>query len=210
MDDINHNADHNDFDGKTLLFCWVRTRHASLRMLSTTRLRRGPCRSSCCKLAATKHPVCVHAGSKHPFARLCTGSCQRLLQEHKNIPYIVAELGLVKEGEVLTWGLDPKSGVRRPPAPAPCHHAPTCDSTTDVTQADDNTNFTAVWVFTPSEKKFEVFQEFEVVPDSNSSDGGFTVQPPQAGYQSVLWETQFEPDTWIRKDDPRHKDLVKK
>ena len=76
-----------------------------------------------------------------------------------------------------------------------------------VTQEDDSTNFTAVWVFNASEKKFDVFQEFEVVSDSNAADGGFTVQPPAAGYKSAVWSTQYEPDTWIRKDDPRHKEL---
>ena len=76
-----------------------------------------------------------------------------------------------------------------------------------VTQADDSTNFTAVWVFNPSEKKLDVFQEFEVMPDSNAADGGFTVEPPEAGYKHVVWSTQYEPDTWIRKDDPRHKEL---
>jgi hypothetical protein len=32
------------------------------------------------------------------------------VQEHKNIPYIVGELGL--SGHELHWGLDPESGVR--------------------------------------------------------------------------------------------------
>ena len=37
-----------------------------------------------------------------------TGACT--VQEHKNIPYIVGELGL--SDHELHWGLNPESGVR--------------------------------------------------------------------------------------------------
>ena len=111
---------------------------------------------------------------------------------------------------MLTWGLDPRNGVRTlaDTCVASRHTKHPCrQSTADAMQADDSTNFTAVWVFNPSEKKLDVFPEFEVVPDSNSADGGFTLEPPAAGYKSAVWSTQFEPDTWVRKDDPRHKEL---
>ena len=151
--------------------------------------------------ANTDQLLCKLAAITILYAVFHTGLFPCPPQEHKDIPYIVAELGLVKEGDVLTWGLDPKNGVRMSTSALYEHSPADLQWLRGVMQEDDNTNFTAVWVFTPSEKKFEVFQEFEVVPDndSNSVDGSFTVQPPQAGYKTVVWGTQFEPDRWSRR-----------
>ncbi|CAL5223527.1 g6059 [Coccomyxa viridis] len=83
--------------------------------------------------------------------------------EHKNIPYIVAKFGFAKKD--LTWGLNPKRGK------------------------DEHKNFTAIWVFTPTNAglDFKVYSEFEIGSEGNSGDGPFTVQTPPDGYGKEVY-----------------------
>ena len=54
-------------------------------------------------------------------------------------------------------------------------------------QADDRTNFSAVWVFTPRERSLQLFKQFEVAPElgatSASGAAAFTLVEPQGGYK---------------------------
>ena len=47
-----------------------------------------------------------------------------------------------------------------------------------LTQEDDNENFTAIWVFTPSDNTFKVYQEFSITGDSPTN---FAEQTPPDG-----------------------------
>lgn len=53
-----------------------------------------------------------------------------------------------------------------------------------LTQENDNTNFTAIWVFTPSENTFKVYQEFSITGDTPAT---FAVQPPYGGYGAEVY-----------------------
>lgn len=54
-----------------------------------------------------------------------------------------------------------------------------------LTQDDDKDNFTAIWVFTPSDNTFKVYQEFSITGDSPTN---FKVQPPpEGGYGTEVY-----------------------
>ena len=64
-----------------------------------------------------------------------------------------------------------------------------------LAQEDDNANFTAIWVFTPSENSFKVYQNFSI---SGDSPADFRVRsPPDIGYEvyssSMLREGEKAP-----------------
>ena len=93
MHDIVKRARNHEYDDKTVLFCWVR--------FSTGHSCVGVCEESCPRAISA---LCQWCGERpHP-------SHHGAMQEHKNIPYIVGELGL--SDHELHWGLNPESGVR--------------------------------------------------------------------------------------------------
>ena len=70
-----------------------------------------------------------------------------------------------------------------------------------VLQEDDRTNYSAIWVFTPRERKLEVFKQFEVKEKLGATKGSGTaaltlVEPP-GGYKELVRTVQLNPE-------PRH------
>ncbi|KAK9820636.1 hypothetical protein WJX81_001788 [Elliptochloris bilobata] len=91
--------------------------------------------------------------------------------EHKNIPYIVAGLGLTDKQ--LHWGLDPDSGE------------------------DKNMNFSAIWVFTPRDHSLQVYKQFEVVGQlgatNSSGAAAFALDEPKGGYKNLVISMELTP-----------------
>ena len=59
-------------------------------------------------------------------------------------------------------------------------------------QDDDNTNFTAIWVFKPAEKSFKVYQEFDIVPNKDDTNEPFKLVKPEGGYHTEHFFTQIQ------------------
>ena len=60
-------------------------------------------------------------------------------------------------------------------------------------QVDDGHNFTAIWVFTPTDDghiEFKVYKEFDIVPNNGPTNAEFMVEPPADGYGAVVGEPQ--------------------
>ena len=62
-------------------------------------------------------------------------------------------------------------------------------------QADDNQNFTAIWVFKPSEGSFKVYQEFSISADEGDSNEPFTLVKPQGGYSTEQFFAMLNEDS---------------
>ena len=62
-------------------------------------------------------------------------------------------------------------------------------------QADDNKNFTAIWVFKPSERSFKVYQEFSITADESDSSDPFILVKPQGGYSTEQFFAKLNEDS---------------
>lgn len=69
-------------------------------------------------------------------------------------------------------------------------------------QADERTNYSAIWVFTPRERTLQVFKQFEVTQDLGASNASgapaFTLTEPSGGYKALARTLQLTP---VDKDD---------
>ena len=72
-------------------------------------------------------------------------------------------------------------------------------------QADDTHNFTAIWVFTPNKGgrvTFQVFQEFDVVPEGPVNDmSELSLSIPEGGYGKPVFSQDLEPNFDGHQDD---------
>ena len=67
-----------------------------------------------------------------------------------------------------------------------------------LTQEDDNKNFNAIWVFTPSDNTFRVYQEFSITRDSPAD---FKVQTPPSGYGAEVYSGPIQEGSKAPKKD---------
>ena len=65
-------------------------------------------------------------------------------------------------------------------------------------QEDAKENFTAIWVFTPnkgSKGTFQVFHEFDVVPEGPVNDiSSIHLSIPEIGYATAVFNQDLEPN----------------
>ena len=62
-------------------------------------------------------------------------------------------------------------------------------------QADDNKNFTAIWVFKPSERSFKVYQEFSITANESDRNNPFMLVKPQGGYSNEQFFAKLNEDS---------------
>ena len=61
---------------------------------------------------------------------------------------------------------------------------------------ENTNNFNAIWVFTPSKKKFQVFQEFNVDPPEGTVNDPNSIRlvDPNGGYEQAVYSVTVTPN----------------